>query len=231
MAWRRRWKLTERDARFSRPLMTMADAGRHLGIPQQTFHRWARGYERGGPLLHVIEPHSSRQASVPFMALAEAWVLAGLRDAGVRPRLIRPALNKLQEEFGREYVLVSPELATDGISVLWDFARTEAGAGLIEGRAGQAVMREIVQEYLEYVGFDAEGYPELLRLKPFEPAKVIVDPYRSSGQPVFEGTGTKVANVAAMLRAGEDPAVVAEEHGVGTDAVRAAARVLLGRAA
>ncbi|MGH3623180.1 MAG: helix-turn-helix domain-containing protein [Sciscionella sp.] len=27
----------------------MADAGRHLGIPQQTFHRWARGYERGGP--------------------------------------------------------------------------------------------------------------------------------------------------------------------------------------
>jgi uncharacterized protein (DUF433 family) len=74
-------------------------------------------------------------------------------------------------------------------------------------------------------------FPELLRLKPFEPAKVIVDPYRSSGQPVFEGTGTKVANVAAMLRAGEDPAVVAEEHGVGTDAVRAAARVLLGRAA
>ncbi|HEY2701569.1 MAG TPA: hypothetical protein VGJ45_39360 [Pseudonocardiaceae bacterium] len=28
----------------------MADASRHLGIPQQTFHRWARGYERGEPL-------------------------------------------------------------------------------------------------------------------------------------------------------------------------------------
>jgi uncharacterized protein (DUF433 family) len=209
----------------------MADAGRHLGIPQQTFHRWARGYERGGPLLHVAESRSARQVSVPFMALAEAWVLAGLRNAGVRPRLIRPALNRLQEEFGREYVLVSPELATDGISVLWDFSRTEAGAGLIEGRTGQAVIREIVQEYLEYVGFGTDGYPELLRLKPFEPAKVIIDPYRSSGQPVFEGTGTRVANVAAMLKAGEDPAVVAEEHGVGADAVRAAARVLLGRAA
>lgn len=223
--------MREEDVRFSRPLMTMADAGRHLGIPRQTFHRWARGYERGGPLLHVIEPESIRQASVPFVALAEAWVLWGLRDAGVRPRLIRPALTKLQQEFGREYVLVSPALATDGISVLWDFSRTEAGAGLIEGRTGQAVMREIVKEYIEYVSFGSDNYPELLKLKPFEPAKVVIDPYRSSGQPVFEGTGTKVANVAAMLKAGEDPAVVAEEHGIGADSVRAAARVLLGRAA
>jgi len=224
-------RLTERDVRFVRPLMTLADAGRHLGIPQQTFHRWARGYERGGPLLHVIGPTTAKQATVPFMALAEAWVLAGLRNAGVRPQRIRPALIKLQEEFGREYVLASPELATDGISVLWDFSRTEAGAGLIEGRTGQAIMREIVQEYLTYVGFGADRYPNLLTLKPFEPTKVIIDPYRSSGQPVFEGTGTKVTNVAAMLKAGEDPAVVAEEHGIGAEAVRAAARVLLGRAA
>jgi hypothetical protein len=60
------------DVRFSRPLMTMADAGRHLGIPRQTFHRWARGYERGGPLLHVTDPDGLRTASVPFVALAEA---------------------------------------------------------------------------------------------------------------------------------------------------------------
>jgi len=93
------------------------------------------------------------------------------------------------------------------------------------------VIREIVQDYLKYVGFAADGYPNLLELKPFEPSKVVVDPYRSSGQPVFVTSGAKVANVAAMLKAGEDPGVVAEEHGVGIDAVRAAARVLLGRAA
>jgi uncharacterized protein (DUF433 family)/transposase-like protein len=221
----------DEDVRFSRPLMSMADAARHLGIPQQTFHRWARGYERGGPLLHVAEPESIRRASVSFIALAEAWVLEGLRQAGVRPQRIRPALEQLQREFGREFVLVSAALATDGISVLWDFSRTKAGAGLIEGRTGQTVIREIVQDYLKYVGFAADGYPNLLELKPFEPSKVVVDPYRSSGQPVFVASGAKVANVAAMLKAGEDPGVVAEEHGVGIDAVRAAARVLLGRAA
>jgi uncharacterized protein (DUF433 family)/transposase-like protein len=221
----------DEDVRFTRPLMSMADAARHLGIPQQTFHRWARGYEHGGPLLHVGEPESIRRVSVPFIALAEAWVLEALRQAGVRPQRIRPGLERLQQEFGHEFVLVSPALATDGISVLWDFSRTEASAGLIEGRTGQTVLREIVQDYLKYVGFAADGYPNLLELKPFEPSKVVIDPYRSSGQPVFVGSGAKVANVAAMLKAGEDPGVVAEEHGIGIDAVRAAARVLLGRAA
>ncbi|VVJ20023.1 Uncharacterised protein [Amycolatopsis camponoti] len=219
------------DVRFARPLMSMADAARHLGIPQQTFHRWARGYPHGGPLLHISEPESIRQASVPFIALAEAWVLEGLRQAGVRPQKIRPALKKLQREFGHEYVLVSPALVTDGISVLWDFSKTEAGAGLIEGRSGQTVIREIVQDYLTYVGFGADDYPNHLKLRTFEPSKVAIDPYRSSGQPVFMDSGARVSNVAAMLRAGEEPAVVAEEHGIGIDAVRAAARVLLGRAA
>jgi len=229
--WLEAGHFMKEDVRFSRALMTLADAGRHLGIPRQTFYRWARGYEHGGPLLHVGRQDSIRRATVPFVALAEAWVLAGLRNAGVRPQRIRPALFKLQEEFGHEHVLVSPALATDGISVLWDFSRTAAGAGLIEGHTGQAIMREIVRDYIKYVGFGADDLPNLLTLKPFEPSKVVIDPYRWSGQPVFEGTGAKVANVAAMLKAGEDPVIVAEEHGVGLDDVRAAARILLGGAA
>jgi uncharacterized protein (DUF433 family)/transposase-like protein len=223
--------VTVTDVRFSQPLMTMADASRHLGIPQQTFHRWARGYERGEPLLHVTETDSIRRASVPFVALAEAWVLAGLRKAGVRPRLIRPALEQLQKEFGREYVLVSPSLGTDDIGVLWDCSKTTVGADLIEGGTGQAVIREIVQDYVRYIGFGADDYPNHLELKPFEPAKVVIDPYRASGQPVFAGSGARVANVAAMLKAGESPDIVAQEHGIGIEAVRSAARVLLGRAA
>ena len=111
------------------------------------------------------------------------------------------------------------------------FSRTEAGAGLIEAGTGQFVIREIVQDYLKYVRFGTDEHPNLLTLKLFEPTEVVIDPYRSSGQPVFDRTGVKIANVAAMLKAGEDPAIVAEEHGVGIDAVRAAARVLLGRAA
>lgn len=218
------------DARFSTGLLDMSDAARFLGISRSTFHRWATGYERGGPLLHVL-PAERRVARVTFIGIAEAHALEALRQAGVRPERIRPALRKLQEEFGREYALVARNLATDGIEVLWDFSRTSEGEGLMAGATGQMVMREIVEDFLRYVEWADDGYPSALHLRNCQPSKVVIDPYRSFGQPFFEGSRTRVQDVAAMLKAGEDPNVVAEEHGVSIDDVRTAARVLLGRAA
>lgn len=93
------------------------------------------------------------------------------------------------------------------------------------------VMREIVGDYLQYVTRADDGYPRMLRLRHCQPSKVTMDPYRAFGQPFFEDTGTRVRDVANMLAAGEDPQVVADEHGVGIEEVRTAARVLLGHAA
>lgn len=219
------------DQRVTAGLLNMSDAGRFLGIPRQTFHRWARGYEGGQPLLHVVPQEAGPEAPVTFLALAEAHVLQGLRDAGVRPHRIRPALERLQAEFGREYVLVAPELATDGISVLWDFSRTQEGAGLIEGGSGQRVMREIVEDYLRYLSRDDVGDPALLELRACQPSKVVVDARRLFGQPAFAGTRVRVGDVAAMLKAGEEPQAVADEFAISIDDVRTAARVLLGHAA
>lgn len=221
----------EEDLRFTAGLLSMYDAARYLGIPRQTFHRWACGYERGAPLLHVLNPESPREARVTLIAMAEAWVLFALRDAGVRPHRIRPALQRLKEEFGREHALVAPELATDGIDVLWDFSRTAEGAGLIEGRTGQHVIREIVADYIRYIAWAGDGYPQYLALRHCEPSKVVVDVQRAFGQPIFEGSRTRVADVAGMLKAGEEAGVVAEELGVSIEDVRTAARVLLGHAA
>ena len=77
------------DPRFSAGLLTMADSARFLGIPRQTFHRWARGSESGGALLHVLDLSREREARVTFIAMAEAYVLWALREAGVRPLRIR----------------------------------------------------------------------------------------------------------------------------------------------
>jgi uncharacterized protein (DUF433 family) len=219
------------DLRFSMGVLNLLDASRFLGIPRQTFHRWARGYERGKPLLHLLNANGTRQAPVTFAALTEAHVLNALREAGVRPQRIRPALRRLQKEFGHEYVLIAPELATDGIDVLWDFARTKAGEGLIEGGTGQRVMREIVNDYMQYVTWGGDEYPTELTLRHCEPSKVVVDPLHTFGQPRFGGSRVRVADVAAMLKAGEDPEAVADEFGVSIADVRTAARVLLGHAA
>lgn len=216
------------DPRFSVGALNLLDAARFLGIPRQTFHRWARGYERGKPLLHVIDVHGRREASVSFVALAEAHVLQALRQAGVRTAKLRPAIEELGRQFGRDYVLIAPELVTDGIDVLWDFSKTAAGDGLIEGGSGQGVMREIVADYLQYVSWADDGYPKSLELRHCQPSKVVVDPWHAFGQPRFAGSGTRLADVAAMLKAGEDSGVVADEFGISTGDVRTAARVLLG---
>ena len=217
------------DVRFTEGILNLAQAGRHLRVPRQTFHRWARGYPRGGPLLHVAD----RQDVLPvtFIALAEAHVLEALRTAGVRPQRIRPALAELQREFGREYVLVAPELATDGIDVLWDFSKTRPGEGLIVGGTNQHVIKEIVADHMEYIAFDSAGIPEQLTLSNWQPAKVVVDMRRSFGQPIFAATGTRVADVAGMMKAGESAETVADEFGIDIHDARAAARILLGRAA
>lgn len=137
------------DIRTRNGLLKQSDAARFLGIPQQTFNHWARGYEKGRPLLHVLpRPTKYRTATVPFAAMAEAYVLDALRAAGVKPRKILPALERLQREYG-QYVLVAPEPATDGIDVLWDFSKTSPeGEGLIDGSTGQQVIRETVTDSL-----------------------------------------------------------------------------------
>jgi hypothetical protein len=94
---------------------------------------------------------------VTFIALAEAHVLDALRDAGVRPQRIGPALKRLEREFGRDYVLVARELATDGIDVLWDFAKSKAGQGLMAADSNQHVIREIVQDHMTYIAWATMG--------------------------------------------------------------------------
>lgn len=218
------------DIRFTEGILNFAQAARHLRIPRQTFHRWARGYSHGGPLLHLA---NSRPDALPvtFIALAEAYVLEALRTAGVRPQRIRPALEALQEEFGREYVLVAPELATDGVDVLWDFNGSKAGHGLIVDGTNQHVIREIVADHMQYVAFGSDGYPEQLQLAAWLPSKVVVDMRRAFGQPIFAGTGTRVADVAGMIKAGENAETVADEFGISVNDVRTSARILLGVAA
>lgn len=218
------------DPRFETGLLDISDAARFLGISSGIFRRWAGGNENAPPLLHVL-PTARGRAQVTFVAMVEAYVLDALRQAGVRPARIPLALDRLTAEFGREYVLVAPNLATDGIDVLWDFSRTRQGHGLMEARTGQMVMREIVEDYLQYVTWADDNYPRLLTLRHCKPSKVVIDPYRAFGQPIFEGARTRVRDVANMLAAGEDPQVVADEHGISIEEVRTAARVLLGHAA
>ncbi|MBA2415047.1 MAG: DUF433 domain-containing protein [Geodermatophilaceae bacterium] len=233
--------------RFRAPLYTVTEAARYLSVPKSTFNAWANGYRvprigrpalAGEPILTVVDRGKARRGPViPFIGLAEGLVLTALRRTGVSLQRIRPALDRLDDEFGLAHALASTRLYTDGAEVLFDYAEHDldsevSGAlrELVVVRSGQRVFTEIVAAYLRCLEFGADGYARLIHLPAYEVADVVVDPARGFGQPIFARGGARVEDALAMFRAGEDLDTVAAEYRVPPaqleDAVRVATFVV-----
>ncbi len=112
--------------------------------------------------------------------------------------------------------------------MLWNFAQ-QSGEGsaddqvvkhLIVPRSGQYVFKNIVQHYLKQIGFDEDKYASAIRLPQYGTAHVVLDPYRGYGQPIFDGSGARVADALGPLRTGEAFKAVAEDYGVSEEDLR-----------
>jgi hypothetical protein len=148
----------ERSFRFDVPLYSVSEAARHIDVPRTTFDTWVRGYSRrpkgrspvtGASVVTYIP--SADGPSVPFIGLAEGFVLAAFREAGVPLQRIRPAITRLQEELGIEHVLASRSLYSDGAEVLYDYAEDtgdtpegKSARQLVVVRNDQQVFQEVV---------------------------------------------------------------------------------------
>ena len=152
---------------------------------------------------------------------------------------IRPALTRLDEEWGLQHALASRRLYTDGAEMLYDYGEigeigededaARAARELVVVRSDQRVFNEVVEAHLRRLEFADDGYVQLIRLPAYEVAEVVVDPARGFGQPIFARGGARLEDALALFRAGEPLDVVAEEYGVPRadleDAVRIATRV------
>lgn len=229
----------ERNVRFDVPLYSISDAARHIDVPRSTFDAWARGYARrpqgrppviGAPVVTLV-PHG-RGPSVPFIGLAEGFVLAAFRQAGVPLQRIRPAITRLQERFGIEHVLASKSLYTDGAEVLYEYAEhhgdtpeARSARQLVVARNDQLVFREIVDAYLSRIEFAPDAYARAIHLPQYRKADVVVDPERSFGIPIFARGATRVEVVLSRFKAGESIEMLSDEFGVPTDELLDALRV------
>lgn len=227
--------------RFATPLYSVAEAARYLDVPASTFATWTQGYRRrpagrrevvGLPVLTALPRSGVRAPIIPFIGLAEGMVLAAMRRSGVPLQRIRPALQRLEEEFGLAHALASHRLYTDGAEVLFDYAESaddptaaRAARELVVVRNDQRVFNEVVAAYLQRVEFGAEGYPRLIHLPAYEVADIVVDPERGFGQPIFARGGARLEDALALFRAGEPLDVVAEEYGVPRDQLEDAVRI------
>lgn len=100
--------------KFADPLLTAAEASRHLGIPRSTMQSWLKDDAPGGPLVHEVPARKRGYPTIPFVAVIEAYVLRSLRDLGLSKGMIRQAVLEAREAFGTPFGLASKRIVTDG---------------------------------------------------------------------------------------------------------------------
>lgn len=244
----RRCALTTTDRlRFEVPLYTVAEAARIVDVPPSTLATWAKGYVRrfdarpdvvGSAVVTHLVPKRAGEPSIPFVGLAEALVLAAVRRSGVPMQRIRPALVGLQQEIGIEHALASQKLYTDGAELLFDYgdSRRDTAEGrsaldLVVVRSGQRVFTEVIQAYLQRIEYGADGYASLIHAPAYEHAKVVLDPTRAFGAPIFERGGARIDDVLQRFWAGESIDDLGGEFGVPAAELEDVLRVASRRAA
>jgi uncharacterized protein (DUF433 family) len=228
------------NGRFDTPLYTVAEAARFLGVPPTSFGNWARGYHvtfRSRPPVVGRSIVTSFDAarhypSIPFIGLAEGFVVLAFRRAGVSLQHIRKAVAVLEREVGLEHALASQRLFTDGASVLYDYAEDEHDEELLTHVVTQQrVLADVIRDYLRLITYGSDGWPEKLISPATSRPVVVADPERSFGQPIFIRGGVRVEDVLDRWRAGESLAEVAEDFGVPPEDVEDILRVALPAAA
>ncbi len=189
------------DPRIARAVFTLREAAGYLGLPNSTLHSWARPGAGAAPLITCF-PACGREATVPFIGFAEAYVLSAFRRAGVPMQRIRPAVEVLSSGIGVDHALASRRLYTDGAEVLYDYASSEHDEelrGLTVVRTGQRQFAEVVRDYLKRITYGGDGWASRVRLPTYQRAEVVVDPRRAFGMPllVHGGRVSRISSIAS----------------------------------
>lgn len=214
--------------KFEAPLYTQAEAARFLSLSESTFRNWARGYQavvrgravEGAAILSTVAKVGPRGPNIPFIGLAEGYALSAIRSTGVPLQRIRPALQRLNKEFGLQHALASRKLHTDGAEVLYDYGQhvgggeREAVGDLVVVRNGQRVFTEVVEDYLQQIVFGDDDFATAVPLPGFRTAELVADVRRSFGQPIFDRAGVRLEDVISLFKAERDIDVVSEEYGI-----------------
>ena len=215
------------DLRLARPIFTLRETGGYLGVAKSTLHQWARPTGDRSPLITVFPAHG-REATVPFIGFAEAFVLSAFRRAGVPLQRGPPGGRRaVARDRPRTRAGVGAPLHR-GAEVLFDFATERRDDELLElvvVRTGQKQFSELIRAYLQRITYGHDGWASQVQLPIYGRARVIVDPHSAFGLPLVTDGGARVEDLVDRFLAGDTISDIADDFGVPFDHVEDVIRV------
>jgi len=213
---------------LDRRLYGLVQVDRLLALTPGTARRWVEGYARANTTYPpVVRAQPTGDEIVTWGEFVETRLLAEYRDAGVPLVRMRPAVERLREQFNTRYPLAHahPFVDVAGRELV---LRTQEEIGLekqlrlVVIRNDQVVLTAPAEQFVKSVEFGADdGIAE--RLRPLPDVKhVVMDPLRQFGEPVVRSVRTEV--IAEQVRAGDPIAMIASLYELTTEQVEAAIR-------
>lgn len=212
-------------------MYTIGEAAFYVGVPPVTLHQWlyGRDYKAKGEIRStepVILPADGRRGLLSFANLSEAHVLSAIRKQRFSLSEIREAVQVIAKTFPHTepHPLIGGEFYRNGkdlmIRVLNDTINVS------RPRQGQRLLdKDVFDPYLQRIVRDDKDLPvRLFPMRANPDARIMVDLFIASGQPVISDTGILAEFIHERHKFGETAEEIAEDYGIDVRAVADAIR-------
>jgi uncharacterized protein (DUF433 family) len=210
-------KLAGTDPRAAVPLYTVTDAAFYLAVPDSTLYSWIYPEDqRARPLVTALS-RKGHEPFIPFIGLAEAFILAAARKEGLAPREIREGVEAIKKDYGIDHALAHRMIYFDKLNAEIGIRRDDDSHERARDRQTQLV--DAVAPYLVFVDFGSDDFARRLTLPRF-PVRVTASPNVAGGEPIIQKTGVRLRDVLSLKRAGAPYSELAYESGLTPNEVR-----------
>jgi uncharacterized protein (DUF433 family) len=213
------------------PLYSVAEAAFIVGVPSMTLHQWlyGRDYKAKGEIrtsLPLITPADSRNGILSFANLAEAHVLNAIRKHKFAMSAIREAIDAIKRQFPSEQVhpLITGDFYRNGKTLF--IKKLNETINLSRPKQGQRVLGgDMLDTVLQRITRDERELPvRLFPMRHNADARIMVDLFIASGQPVISNTGILADFIHERHVTGESVEEIAQDYGIDERAVADAIR-------
>ncbi len=206
-----------------------------LAVPDSTVRAWCFGQASKGRsgatttrFASVIRPADPRNRLLSFSNLCEIHILGAItRKHRVPLQRVRKAFTYVREKLNSDRPLLDKEFQTNGLDLFLE----HSGQLVNVSQSGQTALRGEFEQALARIERDQQGLP--IRLFPFtrlpgrsseQPIVVAIDPHIAFGRPVIARARVATDVIADRFGAGDSPAEMAKDYGVGEEEILEALR-------